>query len=261
MIVRKGDDGHLILIAQTDHSRLVGQFAAHWGNDRFAVPRPYESVARAAAFHDFGWLRYETAPLYDAETGEPPQFFRTPSSPRQLESYQWCCDGLLADDPYAALIVSMHRTGLWRGRYDALNHPPHRVPAKLPAPTEDYIARNEPRQAAAREGFDAGEVWTNYQLLQVWDQLGLYFTCQDPYPEYIEPVPTGYGGERFGGVRMTLTPETPSRVAFAPYPFDARPLSVQLTRRNLPAGRFADTAAFRRAWFQAPLELVEFELV
>jgi hypothetical protein len=58
MIVRKETDGGALLIAQTEHSRLVGQFAAHWGNRDFAVPEPFESMARAAVFHDFGWLRY-----------------------------------------------------------------------------------------------------------------------------------------------------------------------------------------------------------
>ncbi len=261
MIVRKEADGQTILIAQTDHSRLVGQLAAHWGNDQFATPRPYESVARAAAFHDFGWLRYETAPHFDPETGETPPFFRAPGGERQLQSYQWCSDELLADDPYAGLIVSMHRTGLWRGRYGALTHPPHAVPPKLPPATEDFIAREEPRQASERETFGTAEVWTNYQLLQVWDQLGLYFTCQDPYPQYIEPVPTAYGAAKFSGLRMTMTPVSASRVEFAPYPFDVRPLSIQFTRRRLRAGRFADQAQFRRAYFQAPLELAAFELV
>jgi len=36
MIVRKQPNGELILIGQTDHSRLVGQLAAHWGNRDFA---------------------------------------------------------------------------------------------------------------------------------------------------------------------------------------------------------------------------------
>ena len=31
MIVRKQDDGSLMLVAQTEHSRMVGQFAAHCG--------------------------------------------------------------------------------------------------------------------------------------------------------------------------------------------------------------------------------------
>ncbi len=261
MIVRKEADGTTLLIAQTDHSRLVGQLAAHWGNTQFATPRPYESVARAAAFHDFGWLRYETAPYFDPATGETPHFFRAPGGERQLEAYRWCRDELLADDPYAGLLVGMHRTGLWRGRYGALTHPPHPVPQRLSPEIEEFIDRAETRQAIECATFGATQVWTNYQLLQVWDQLGLYFTCQEPYPQHIEPVPTVYGAENFVGLRITMNPVSARQVAFAPYPFDIRPLSIQFTRRRLPAQRFADQDEFRRAYFQAPLEMVEYELV
>ncbi|HEY5207836.1 MAG TPA: DUF3891 family protein [Stellaceae bacterium] len=260
MIVRN-EDGQTILIAQTDHSRLVGQFAAHWGNGDFATPRPYEPVARAAAFHDYGWLRYETAPLYDAVSGETPEFRKAPNDGRQLDGYQWCVDWLLADDPYAGLIVNMHRTGLWRGRYGAIAHPGFGAARGLPAPVEEFIAKNEARQERERATVDADEVWTNYRLLQVWDLLGLYFCCQEPYRDYIEPVPTSYGGGRGDGVRLTLDPVGPGTVAFDPYPLDIRPLTIQFTRRRLTRGPFADQAAFRRAYFQARLELVEFELV
>lgn len=261
MIVRKEADGTTILIAQTDHSRLVGQFAAHWGNDQFATPRPYESVARAAAFHDFGWLRYETAPAFDPATGETPPFFRAPGGPRQLEAYRWCQNELLVDDPYAGMLVGMHRTGLWRGRYGAITHPPHPIPPSLPPAVEEFIDRAETVNALECSMSGATQVWTNYQLLQVWDQLGLYFTCQDPFPQYIEPVPTEYRDKNFVGVRMTMTPVSAKQVAFAPYPFDIRPLSIQFPRRRLPAQRFADQATFRRAYFQAPLELATFELI
>jgi len=260
MIVRKEADG-TILIAQTDHSRLVGQMAAHWGNAQFAPPRPYESVARAAAFHDFGWLRYETEPYFDLATGETPEFRRAPSTARQLEGYAWCTDWLLVGDPYASLIVNMHRTGLWRSRYGAIEHPGYIVARGLSPQIEEFIVRNEARQERERAAFDAGEVWTNYRLLQVWDLLGLYFTCQEPYEDYIVPVPTHYGTAKDEGVRMNLSPAGPSKVTFDPYPFDVRPLRIQFPRRVLPAGPFADEAAFRRAYFQARLELVEFELV
>ena len=40
MIVRRISDGSLLLINQTDHCLLSGRLAAHWGNARFAVPRP-----------------------------------------------------------------------------------------------------------------------------------------------------------------------------------------------------------------------------
>src|SRR5947208_15818285 len=123
MIVRKEGNDELILIGQTDHSRLVGQLAALWGNDQFDHPEPYDSVVRAAAFHDYGWLRYETSPLLNSETGEPYSFLQVPLIPTQLDAYQWSLDWMAGIDRYSGLIVSMHRTGLWKMRYETIRHP------------------------------------------------------------------------------------------------------------------------------------------
>ena len=60
MIVREEADGSLTMTGQTDHAKLSGQLAAHWGNDRFERPRPFASVVRAAAYHDSGWYGDET---------------------------------------------------------------------------------------------------------------------------------------------------------------------------------------------------------
>ncbi len=261
MIVRKQADGGMLLIGQTDHSRLVGQLAAHWGNARFAAPEPFEAVARAAAYHDFGWLRYETSPLFDAESGETPEFRRVPPSQSQLEGYEWCIDWLLGADPYASLIVNMHRTGLWRNRYGTIKHPAGFNPRQPNPAIEAFIARNEARQQRERAQFDEARLWINYRLLQVWDLLGLYFCCAEPCEDHLEPVPTRYGGGNDEGVRLSLHPMEPRKIAFEPYPFDHRPFEVQLACRRLPQAAYPDTAAFRRAYFQAPTELMRFELV
>ena len=60
---------------------------------------------------------------------------------------------------------------------------------------------------------------------------------------------------------MTLTPRGPRTVAFDPYPFDVRPCRVQLVLRTVPRSTYEDVDAFRKAWFQAEVSLVEFELV
>jgi hypothetical protein len=258
MIVRKEANGSLVLIGQTDHSRLVGQFAAHWGNGRFATPEPYEAVVRAAVYHDYGWLSYETNPIVNAD-GETPDFRQVGAT--QLPSYQWCVDWMSGIDPYSGLIVSMHRTGLWRKRYDTIAYPTAFNPRQLSPEIEAFVARHEAWQEQQQRAFDPAQVWTNYRMLQVWDLLGLYFCCAEPAEDHIEPVPTVYGVSKTEGVRLTMTPDSPRRVALDPYPFDVRPLKVQLSSKRLPAARFADLASFRRAYFKAPTELLEFELV
>jgi hypothetical protein len=58
-----------------------------------------------------------------------------------------------------------------------------------------------------------------------------------------------------------MKPAGPRRVEFAPYPFDVRPLRVQLTLKRVPQVKFPDVEAFRRAWFGAEVSVEEFELV
>jgi hypothetical protein len=262
MIVRRGTDGSTLLVGQTDHSRLVGQFGANWGNESFARPEPFDSVARAAAFHDFGWLRYETAPLFTEATGDTPGFRAIPNDESKLEEYDWCVDWFLNKDPYAAHIVSMHRTGLWRGRYGAMVHPPHPL-RQQPAAVDAFVARHEERRTheIADRGWDAQQMRINYRLLQVWDLLGLYFACDEPYDEHFEPVPRTYAAGEGEGVRMTLTPLGPRTIKFDPFPFAARPAHVQLAYRRMPQSTYADEPSFRRAYFQSQLEIMNFELV
>ena len=225
-------------------------------------PTPSESVVRAATFHDYGWLRYETSPLISPQSGEPYAFLQVPMTEAQLGAYQWALDWMADLDPYAGLLVSMHRTGLWQGRYQTITHPAGRYNLTALSPeVRRFIARNEAWQERQRATLDAKGVHTNYRLLQVWDLLGLYFCCQEPYEDHIEPVPVGDTDGRADGVRLTMTPAGAGRVAFDPYPFDVRPCRVQLSVKRVARTAFDDVAAFRRAWFQAEVGLMQFELV
>ena len=259
MIVRKQAGRELILIGQTDHSRLVGQIASHWGNESFAMPDPYTSMVRAATFHDYGWLRYETNPLIHPETGEPYQFLQLPLGTTQLNSYQWSLDWMASIDRYSGLIVNMHRTGLWKKRYDLMTHPTGYNIREMGPEVREFIERNERWQEQERKSYDSEKVWANYRLMQVWDLLGLYFCCQDPYEDHIEPVPADYSGGK--GVRLTLHPSGTQQVKFDPYPFDVRPCRVQLAFKRLPRTSFESLEAFHREYFRAENGLLHFEII
>jgi len=261
MIIRNVSDDELLLVAQTDHSRLVGRIAARWGGAQFDRPDPYESMARAAAFHDFGWLRYEVAPLRNPETGMPYGFLEVPNDAEQLGALQWSLDWVESIDPYAGVIVSMHRTGLWRGRYGWIRHPEaYNLPHPSPA-IQQFIDRNEARQAEVRKELEPQRLWTNYRLMQVWDLLGLYFCCRKPVEDVIDPVPRRYGEPDDAGVRLRLVPEGADRVAMDPYPFDERPMTLELLAHRLPRASYPDLESFREAYYRAHLELLRFEIV
>ena len=105
MIVRERPSGSLILIAQTDHAKLSGQCAAHWGNGGFAQPRPHEAVVRAAMFHDSGWYDYEASPTIAQDTGKPLNFMQVPWGRPQRRAFEWAIDWMTRIDPYSGLLV------------------------------------------------------------------------------------------------------------------------------------------------------------
>jgi len=258
MIVRERPDGSLILICQTDHAKLSGQCAAHWGNADFAPPRPYEAVVRAAMFHDSGWYDYEASPSIAADTGKPLNFMQVTWDKPQRRAFEWAIDWMSRIDPYSGLLVSKHRTGLQRGRYGKVAHPKFYNAQNLPEDNEDFLTRNEEAQAAQLRHYDDNEFWINYQLLQAFDLISLFLCNKDVVDDYIEPVPTSY--EKSDGVRLTLKTVDGTRIAVDPYPFDSDPLRVQLVRRQLRRGTFADPGAFREAYFKATPEAVDFTL-
>jgi hypothetical protein len=260
MIVRREPDGSLILITQNDHAKLSGVFAAHWGNSEFAALEPYESMVRAAACHDAGWSRYETEPLYDLVRKQPPTFFEVPNSPEQVAAFQAAIDWLRAIDSYAGLMISRHRTGLWRQRYGSVSVSSARPARDLGPPVEDMIRREEARQQEALARLDRRRFDVNYQLLQIFDLLSLYLCTAKPQQRQLDHAPRDYNGDGQGGVSLCLTPRDDNVIVVAPYPFDARPLEVSVVYRRLSTSDYPSVAAFRAAYFGAPPRTMRFIL-
>ena len=73
MMVCPYNDEQLLLILQVDHSKVTGWLAAHWGNDDFAPPSPYDAMVLAAQEHDTGWWDWEIKPQLNDE-GLPPDY-------------------------------------------------------------------------------------------------------------------------------------------------------------------------------------------
>jgi hypothetical protein len=260
VIVRYESDGSIVMITQNDHAQLSGLFAAHWGNDAFAKPRPYGSLVRAAMFHDRGWIRYETGPQLNPQTGKTPNYREIPNDRTQLEAFEWAGDWLSAIDAYAGLMIAKHRTGLWQGRYGVIRHPPAIQRGKLPPEIEAFIVRSEAKQKAATDKLGAQEIAINYNLLQVWDMLSLYICSSEVLqPDRIEPVPTAYSDA--AGVAMTLSPSEQHTIALDPYPFDVPALTTNLIFRRLNQAKFQDTAELQSVYFKTAPQIASFRLV
>lgn len=261
MIVREEADGTLIMIAQTDHAKLSGQLAAHWGNARFERPRPWAPLIRAAAYHDSGWFGYETKPTIMEDTGKTRNFMQVPWGPEQRRTFQWAIDWMTEIDTYSGLMLSRHRTGLQRARYGVMKHPTFYNTVNIPDDNIDFLETNERRQQELLKNCDPDEFKVNYQLFQVWDLLSLELCIKDVLDSHIEPVPTSYSEDSSAWVKLGYVTLEPRTVEVTPYPFDLRPFNVHLVRRRLPIGKFSDQDTFQQIYYQAPIETVTIKLI
>ncbi len=261
MIVRTPDDGSLILINQTDHAKLSGHFAAHWGNELFCLPKDREASIRAAAHHDHGWLRYEAQPEYDPLTKSTPAFFQTKSSPQTYEAYGWAIDWLTEIDAYSGLLINRHRTGLYRSRYGAVQQPVSVSRLRNDPMLDEFVARYEAKQQVALARFSPQQFAVDYQMLQFWDLMSLALCLRDPREETFALVPNSYDGDGTQGVEIKMVPLPGDRIALDPYPFDVKELQLGYVYRQFPTRDFPDEETFRRAYFGAAPQLRQFTFV
>lgn len=272
MVVRELKDGRAIVATQEDHAELSAQFAAHWGNERFSQLRPYKTMVFATTFHDSGYREFEGNPPINVAKGRPyahredvPSFEAI-----ELQAYAKNVEWVQSHDPYAGLLVSMHRTGLWHNRYNVFTEPAGRLRERSPE-VQATKKQLETKQEEAKKALASGnpkfedELAYNYRALQIFDLLSLYFCCdgyaaENQFKEYaIAPVRVAYGSPE--EVRLRIVPNGANGVRFDPYPFDISPLQVSVRARviSLSAGKSADAGL--ETYQKAPREIINFQIM
>jgi Protein of unknown function (DUF3891) len=252
MLVRDaGDCWQLVL--QPDHADLSGQLARAWGGQGFAAPEPFDSVVLAATRHDDGWAVWERRPRLGPD-GTPQSFFTVPV-PVHLAFYRAGVEVVRDEDPYAGLLVSMHMSGLYRGRYGVMPGGPSMLEGEARSLADAFCEQEEARQQALAAELEADDAqrWTNYALLQVFDVVSLYFGLSDleaGTEGTFEGAPTAGGGR----TRLTIAPLGPRRVRFDPFPFHASPTVLTLARRLVPKRAWSGDDEFRRDFDAAAVE-------
>src|SRR5260370_33331145 len=109
------------LVTHPDHARLAGAFAERWGNERFLPPEPLEHVLRGIARRDDVWASRDAEPEITRQ-GKPSGFSvelvgkYSAFEEIDLEDYLSVRDRavrlIAAEDPYAAILISMHTYSL-----------------------------------------------------------------------------------------------------------------------------------------------------
>ena len=270
MVVRELKDGRCFVSTQEDHAELSAQLAAHWGNERFSQLRPYKTMVFATTFHDSGYREFEANPPINVQKGRPyahreevPSFEAI-----ELEAYTRNVDWVRSHDPYAGLLVSMHRTGLWQNRYNVFTQPSMRLRERSPqvqAVKKELERKQEQYKqelAAGNPGFE-NELAYNYRALQIFDLLSLYFCCDgyasdSQFKEYsIAPVRVAYDSTE--EVELRIVPDG-NAVRFDPYPFDVSPLRVSVRARMLSIeGEMSEDSGLE-VYQKAPREIIQFQI-
>jgi len=267
------------LISQNDHGDLAGQFAAHWGNERFAKLEPHQSMVLAAETHDNGWWDWDIYPSID-DNGAPIPFTRTP---REFRSsfYGKGIDNVIARDLYAGLVVSMHGVGLPQKRYGTM---PSMVERDDPY-SQEFISEREPTHKDLIDKISRMEqyagltsqerIWHNYLLMQVFDRLSLFFCSNFDittvaaagshtkegkayYGSTIKPAPMK-PGEESGQIELRVIDR--QTIVIDPYPFDSSPLRISVRGKLIPKCKYSSQEEFREIYGKAQRQEFTFTLL
>jgi hypothetical protein len=251
MLLRPDGDGAVVAIGQASHAWLSGQLARAWGNDRFAPPEPWEEVCLGAEQHDVGMAEWDRTPERHPDTGLPREFF---AMDRRTHLALWAAapGRMLTQSGYAALLVSLHGTGL-------LDRFPPRTEGdpELTQIVTDHLEgqRRLQRRLATALGATKEELLRNQALLAAWDDLSLAL-CRRQAPHAVHGVPVA-GDER---ATLTLSDLGDGRQTLDPWPFGVPELTVRAEGRRL-AGTFGDEAELHAVLERAPLVRLRMELV
>jgi hypothetical protein len=230
MLVR--DD---MVLGQPAHAWVSGQLARAWGNAAFPAPEPLEPVCLAAEQHDVGWADADLAPPLDPATGRPAPFTAV-ARPYHLGVWGDAARRLLSQSRYAALLVSLHGTGL----YERLGPQSPDVTGAIAA----YLDAERALQARLAAGLDPGEVARNRALLRCWDSFSLAL-CLPRLPWRLEGVPAARADATI------VVDGAGEAVTVDPWPFREDRVELACEGRRLE-GRFTDEAVLHAALAEAP---------
>src|SRR5579863_1315488 len=254
------------LVTHPDHAALAGAFAERWGNDLFLAPEPREHVLRGIARHDDGWAARDAVPQI-TQQGKPSAFstelvgkysgFEEIDLPDYLAVRERAVRLIAEEDPYAALLISMHTYNLLHEHADRSTILPQQLPLfdrfldaqkMLQRALRQRIAHNPKLKPEHKT--DAA-ILDHFRLLQANDYLSL-LTCVDyRNPVYLlHSLPTRDGK----GSPVQARSVGPRHFVLQPYPFAEESLTFQFPARHAQGRQFSSAKELQDAFHAAPVE-------
>src|SRR5215467_7388823 len=257
-----------VLVLQTDHSRIAGLLAAHWGNDKFARLNPYASMVLAAQEHDSGWWGWEIKPTLN-EQGYPSDYIGSIKHLGQgvwLDLYRRAIERLAQRDLYAAYFVSMHGEALLTRGMGLLPSMPDYTgdpdvqgfiaqQKQLRADWLPTLKKNQALTAVTTET----QLWTNFNLMEVFDQFAQFVCNRYPFNSQARkngpthtlsnvPVPVAPGKP---DVTLMVDVQDETDAIVRPFPFDVSPLNISFEGRLVPNRRYSNQEDFLSDFYKA----------
>jgi len=254
------------LVTHPDHARLAGAFAERWGNDRFLPPEPRSRVLKGIARHDDGWAARDASPQITRQ-GKPSAFsielvgkysaFEEIDLADYLAVRDRAVRLIAAEDPYAAVLISMHTYSLLSEHADRSTIAPDQLPL-----LDQFLAQQKDLQHSLMREISAdpelpaeqaheSAVRDHFRLLQATDNLSL-LTCVDfrAPAHLLHPLPLRDGRSS----RVTVTAANSRHYVLDPYPFDAPSITFTFPARRVQGKLFSSSAELQQKFHAAPQE-------
>jgi len=263
MMVCPYDDSRVLLILQTDHSRIAGLLAAHWGNDQFAKLQPYSPMVLAAQEHDSGWWDWEIKPSVN-EQGYPSDYIGSIKHLGQgvwLDLYRRAVERIATRDLYAAYFVSMHGEALLTKGMGLLPAMPDYTGD---AAVQEFIAQQKELADVTTEK----HLWTNFNLMEVFDQFAQFVCNRYPFnnqarkngPTHtLSDLAVPVSPER-PNVTLTIAVLNETDAVVSPFPFDVNPFRLSFEGRLVPNRPFANQEEFLQQFYGGERIAINYKL-
>jgi len=271
-MIRIETDTGWTLVEHREHARLAGRFARRWGNTLFAAPEPREDLLVAVTRHDDAWAARDEVPFLTRQ-GKPSAFSQelvgAYSAFEEIDLADYlavrgrAAEVVAADNPYAAVVISMHTVDLLTAQADlsGLSEADRELHRRF---VEDQRLRQAQRIRELAQRADYAEavrpaaLQRALEFLQACDSLSLTVCSRFP-----RPIPLRHRHPRRDGTLSPIecTPLGADTYRLSPSPYDADAAPFEVPCRHVDGRLFADQAAFRAAYAAAPVSALAIRIL
>ena len=196
---------------------------------------PHEDVCLAAEQHDIGWHSWEEAPVLDAETGLPQEFFKVPPKVH-IRLWREGVSRARGFGRYPALLVSLHADTIYKRYFDYTKASPEDVAAVRAFLDEQHrfqaqMAQSLRKDPKIRAQASPEIVERNRLLIAAVDWISLEI-CWGVITEKKIPEVPMEGNHR--GDLILRPGSVPGEITLDPWPFREASLTVHAEGKRLP---------------------------